>query len=174
MVWYSTTYGLLPVPDSVFGRAERRSAFCRPLKAGLSNGTSSAFVAYSAHVRRRDNVESFKVPFHASCEAGLFLAGETGTGGRDAFGIAFFGRLGDQLLCVGHGKFRGAAEKRRSTKQERASKSAFYCIASNAAERSATTATYTCCLIASLRSAEVAPPAAADFPVNELRSIAYE
>lgn len=32
--------------------------------------------------------------------------------------------------------------------------------------------TYTCCLIASLRSAEVAPPApAAFFPVNELRSI---
>lgn len=32
--------------------------------------------------------------------------------------------------------------------------------------------TYTCCLMASLRSAEVAPPAAADgLPVSELRSI---
>lgn len=75
-------------------------------ETGLRNGSCRSLVAHPAHVGGRDNVEGFKVPLHAPCQAGLLLARQSCSGSGDAFEVAFFGRFGDELLSVGHGQFR--------------------------------------------------------------------
>jgi hypothetical protein len=152
----------------------------RALQASFGNGTGSPFVADPTDVGGGDDVESLKVPLHAPCETGLLLTRQTCAGSGDAFGVALFGCLGNQLLRIGHCQFGrsvlGPSVHIQYRKVQRENG-----LSQNTGGTSGILArqiggegekTYTCCLMASLRSAELPAPAAGeDLPVSELRSI---